>query len=85
MKTRLFVSGELINGAEIVVDGDRAHYLGRVLRLGIGDNITVFNGTGPEWSATITGMTKSTAALSVGESSERGTESPLKIHLVQGI
>jgi 16S rRNA (uracil1498-N3)-methyltransferase len=30
-------------------------------------------------------MTKSTATLSIGDSHEAGTESPLKIHLVQGI
>jgi 16S rRNA (uracil1498-N3)-methyltransferase len=85
MKTRLFVSHPLINGGEVVVDGDRARYLGRVLRLRVGDDITVFNGEGPEWSAVIEGMTKSTATLRVGDSREAGTESPLRIHLVQGI
>jgi len=85
MKTRLFVSGQLINGAELLIEGDRARYLGRVLRLRVGDEITVFNGEGPEWAATIGGMTKNTATLHVGESCEAGTESPLKIHLVQGI
>ena len=85
MKTRLFVSGELINGAEVVLDGDRARYLGRVLRLRVGDSITAFNGSGPEWSATIAGMTRSTATLGIGESQETTVESPLKIHLVQGI
>ena len=85
MTTRLFVSGQLINGAELVLEGDRARYLGRVLRLRIGDEITVFNGEGPEWSASIGSMTKSTASLRIGESREAGTESPLKIHLVQGI
>jgi len=85
MKTRLFVSGQLINGAELLIEGDRARYLGRVLRLRVGDEIRVFNGEGPEWSATIGGMTKNTATLQIGESFEAGTESPLKIHLVQGI
>ena len=85
MKTRLFVSGDLINGGEVVLEGDRARYLGRVLRLHVDDEITIFNGTGPEWSAAIESMTKSTATLRVGESREAGTESPLKIHLVQGI
>ncbi len=85
MKTRLLVSGDLFNGADVVLDGDRAHYLGRVLRLHVGDEITVFNGDGPEWSATIEGMTKGTATLRIGQSCEAGTESPLKIHLVQGI
>ncbi len=85
MKTRLFVSGNLFNGADVELDGDRARYLGRVLRLRVGDEITVFNGEGPEWPATIELMTKSTATLRIGESYEPRTESPLKIHLVQGI
>src|SRR5210317_1469815 len=85
MKTRLFVPEELINGAELVLEGDRARYLGRVLRLRVGDDVTIFNGQGAEWSASISGMTKNTATLLVGESHEVATESPLKIHLVQGI
>lgn len=85
MKTRLFVSHALINGAELSVEGDRARYLGRVLRLRVGDQITVFNGNGPEWAATIHAMTGSTATLLIGDSQEVRTESPLKIHLVQGI
>lgn len=85
MKTRLFVSGQLINGTEVILEGDRARYLGRVLRLRTGDEITVFNGEGPEWTANIDAMTKNTATLRIGDSREAGTESPLKIHLVQGI
>ena len=85
MKTRLFVSGQLINGTELLLEGDRARYLGRVLRLRIGDEIRVFNGEGPEWSASIEAMTRTTATLRVGEATETATESRLKIHLVQGI
>lgn len=85
MSTRLFVSGALINGAEIELDGDRARYLGKVLRARIGDQLAVFNGEGPEWPASITRISKSCVGLELGESVEAGTESPLKIHLVQGI
>lgn len=85
MKTRLFVSQALINGATVTIDGDRARYLGRVLRLRVGDPLTVFDGSGPEWPATLEGITKSTATLVLGESHETGAESPLKIHLVQGV
>jgi 16S rRNA (uracil1498-N3)-methyltransferase len=85
MKTRLFVSRDLINGAEALLEGDRARYLGRVLRLRVGDDITVFDGTGPEWSATIAAMTKSSATLSLGERREPAMESPLRVHLVQGV
>jgi 16S rRNA (uracil1498-N3)-methyltransferase len=85
MKTRLFVSRDLINGAEALLEGGRARYLGRVLRLRVGDDINVFDGTGPEWSATISAMTKSSATLSLGERHESTMESPLMLHLVQGI
>jgi len=85
MSTRLFVSGALINGAEIELDGDRARYLGKILRARVGDRVTVFNGEGPEWPASITRISKSCVGLELGESVEAGTESPLKIHLVQGI
>ena len=75
----------MINGGELLLEGDRARYLGRVLRLAVGDEIAVFNGEGGEWAATISAMTKSTATLQLGEAHEAGAESPLKIHLVQGI
>jgi len=85
MSTRLFVSGELINGAELELDGDRARYLGKVLRVRVGDSITVFNGKGPQWPAIVTRVSRSAVGLELGESFEAGSESPLKIHLVQGI
>ena len=75
----------MINGVEAVLEGDRARYLGRVLRLRVGDEITVFDGTGPEWAATIAAMTKSTVTLALGDPHETALESPLKVHLVQGI
>ena len=85
MKTRLFVSGPLINGTEIELDGDRARYLSRVLRSRVGDNVIVFNGEGAEWTASVLQISKNTVILQLDDSQEAGTESPLKIHLVQGI
>ena len=85
MSTRLFVSGALINGAEFELDGDRSRYLGKVLRARVGDAISVFNGEGPEWPATITRIGKRSVTLELGEGIEARAESPLKIHLVQGI
>ncbi len=85
MSTRLLVSGTLINGAELELDGDRARYLGKVLRARVGDPLTVFNGDGMEWAATIQSIAKTRVILKIGDAREAGTESPLKIHLVQGI
>ena len=85
MKTRLLVSRDLINGDTAVLEDDRARYLGRVLRLRVGDELTVFDGTGPEWAATVTAMTRNSATLALGDRVETATESPLRIHLVQGV
>ena len=85
MSTRLFVSSALSNGVELELDGDRAKYLGKVLRVRVGDTLTIFNGDGPEWPATIISISKSRINLALGMSIDPGTESPLKIHLVQGI
>ena len=83
--TRLFVSGDLINGSTVELEGDRARYLGRVLRLRPADEVLVFNGDGPERSAVIETITKSKVSLRIGESYETDTESPLRVHLVQGV
>jgi 16S rRNA (uracil1498-N3)-methyltransferase len=85
MSTRLFVSDPLSNDAELILLGEQAHYLGRVLRSRVGDELFIFNGDPGEWSAAITGISKSTVTLRIGAHKETNTESPLKIHLVQGI
>ncbi len=85
MSTRLFVSAPLGNGAKLELRGEQARYLGRVLRARAGDEVAVFNGDDGEWTATIDRLTKSHAFLSVGEQRSADTESPLKLHLVQGV
>ena len=52
-KIRLFVTGDLAPGAEVVLDGDQAHYLFTVMRLAAGARIAVFNGRDGEWHAEV--------------------------------
>ncbi len=85
MNTRLFVSGALINASEFELVGDRARYLSKVLRARVGDELTIFNGEGLAWPATIRILAKNSVTLSLGEGTDAGTESALKIHLVQGV
>ena len=85
MSTRLFVSGALSNDAELVLQGEQANYLGRALRSRVGDSVIVFNGEGGEWPASIEHISKNSVTLRLGVVVESATESPLKIHLVQGI
>ena len=63
---RLYVAPDLTPGGQLVLDGDQAHYLTRVLRLGAGDPVRVFNGRDGELGANITASTKSTATLALG-------------------
>ena len=85
MSTRLFVSGALGNGGELEIAGEQARYLGRVLRARVGDRIAVFNGDDGEWSADILAISKGTVRLAIGAAIDNDAESPLKVHLVQGI
>lgn len=55
------------------------------MRARVGDEVVVFDGKGPEWPANIVSIRKNSVTLQLGDSVEAGTESALKVHLVQGI
>lgn len=54
-RTRLFVDAPLAAGAPVALDPARAHYLRRVMRLGAGASVAVFNGRDGEWRAELAG------------------------------
>lgn len=83
--SRLFVSSELETGQQLQLDKEQAHYVGRVLRLHIGDSMTFFNGEGGEFDATLESIGKNVAVALIGARRDTTAESPLKVHLVQGI
>lgn len=83
--SRLFSPVPLQANAELSLGGDQARYVGRVLRLRTGDALTVFDGSGGEYSATINKVTKQELLLNVDEYFSRDAESPLRLRLVQGI
>ena len=84
-RTRLFVRDSLAPHTQLQMGADSTRYLGRALRLKNGAQLTVFNGEGGEYIATILSIAKSTSILSIGEQIEPNTESPLNVHLVQGV
>lgn len=67
------------------LDADQTRYLSRVLRLRVGDDLLVFDGEGNEYAATISGIGKSSATLSIEKKTIPETETRLRVHLVQGI
>ncbi|MDH3490961.1 MAG: 16S rRNA (uracil(1498)-N(3))-methyltransferase [Gammaproteobacteria bacterium] len=84
-RTRLHIAGTYSAESLLELDGDKARYLGRVLRLRVGDSVLVFDGEGSEYAATISGIGRSGATLRVGNRITSKTETGLRVHLVQGI
>ena len=62
---RLAVDVPLSPGAILTLEGNPAHYLATVLRLGVGDRIGLFNRTEGEWVAVITEIHKRAVVVQV--------------------
>ncbi|MEK9672383.1 MAG: 16S rRNA (uracil(1498)-N(3))-methyltransferase [Rhodospirillaceae bacterium] len=60
---RLFTEHDLFSGAEFEITGDQAHYLTKVMRLGAGDDVRLFNGRHGEWRCRITDADKRACGL----------------------
>lgn len=63
---RLFVDAALTAGGEVRLDGAQAHYVRRVMRLGPGDGVVLFNGRDGEWSADVEGCGRNRCSVVVG-------------------
>lgn len=85
MSSRLFVEDSLVSGTQLTLANELSHYVARVLRLKAGDALTLFDGRGGEFAATVSKVSKKGVVVMTGEKSSRECESPLSIHLVQGI
>jgi 16S rRNA (uracil1498-N3)-methyltransferase len=84
-RTRLFSPVPLFANTDVTLAGDQARYIGRVLRLKPGDGFTIFDGTGGEYPATVAAVGKTQVQISIAALNNRSAESPLSIHLLQGI
>jgi len=69
---RLFVRTPLSEGASVELDAGQANYLGNVMRLGVGAELLVFDGSSGEWLAHIADAGKKRMTLTV----ERRTREP---------
>jgi 16S rRNA (uracil1498-N3)-methyltransferase len=72
-------------GATVELHEAAAHHATRVLRLVAGDALTLFDGTGGEYSATLVRADKRGAAVRVDGFLPIDRESPLAVTLAQGI
>jgi 16S rRNA (uracil1498-N3)-methyltransferase len=74
---RLFTDQPLTPGDQVVLKGNVAQHLGRVLRARSGDHIALFNGDGQEFAAQVLTVSKGEVSVEVGAAATPQTESPV--------
>lgn len=80
---RIYHPDPLTPDSEISLCDDAANHVGRVLRMGPGQALELFDGSNLTFPATIVQADKKSVRVSVGESREESRESPLHLHLGQ--
>jgi 16S rRNA (uracil1498-N3)-methyltransferase len=83
--TRVYQAVALSVGSTLVLDEAASHHLSRVLRAGVDETITLFNGEGGEYQAKITHIAKKNVTVLIQSFSDREVESPLHLTLAQGM
>ena len=83
--TRIYFSGALAAGSDILLTRAQAHHLTRVLRLKAGAAVTVFNGDGAEYAGEIARVGDGAVTVRIAQARAVTRESPLELTLAQGI
>ncbi|MGZ3158219.1 MAG: 16S rRNA (uracil(1498)-N(3))-methyltransferase [Burkholderiaceae bacterium] len=81
---RFFYPAALSIGATVTLPDNVAHHV-QVLRLSLGDNINLFNGTGGEYIATLALIEKKRVTVEVKAFSPREVELPYAVTLAQAL
>ena len=82
---RLYVDAELGPQAGLALPEDAAHHAARVLRLGEGDLVMLFDGRGGEYEAILSMPGRGQVLAAIGPRRDVERESPLAMTLVQGV
>lgn len=82
---RLYISDVLVTGESLLLHDSIRHYLVRVLRLSVGDEVILFNGDGADHRAMIQSIEKKHVAVHLVSADYPQTESALSLTLVQSI
>ena len=82
---RIYQLGELALSQTVMLDSEAAGHVGRVLRMGPGEKLELFNGDGQNYLAEIISASKKNVEVKVLNISVNSSESPLNLHLGQVI
>lgn len=84
-RSRVYTAQALASGDTVELGGSAGHYLARVLRLALGDPLTLFNGDGRDYAGEICAIKRDRVSVRVGDARIVDNESRLKITLVQAV
>lgn len=84
-KQRFYCQTIQEGAGEIILSGDTAHHLTKVLRFKPGDILTIFDGSGFEWDSKILDKKRKSVVVKLLAKNKPIVESPLKITLMQSV
>lgn len=82
---KFFVSKENFTEQSVKIIGDDVKHIYKVLRLDSGDKVSINNCEGEEFLGEITDISKTEVVVKLIEKLELNNESPIEIHLYQGL
>lgn len=82
---RIFTSQDLSASLQVQLENDAANHVSRVLRMSKGQQIELFNGDGHSYLGELSTVDRSKVYVQIKEVSVINNESPLNIHLFQGV
>lgn len=82
--SRFYIAAPLSLGQHALPE-EQAHYIGRVLRHGVGDAVQLFDGSGQEYLGQLIEVGKKSVRVELTEQLPGQPNSPLRVHLGQGL
>lgn len=83
--SRIYFNSSITTGETLTLPANASNHLVRVLRCRKNSAVSIFNGNGGEFSATLLDENPRSASIIINSYSDNNRESPLSITLIQGL
>jgi len=83
--SRFYVPPDAVKGGKIYAGKEESHHIIDVMRLREGDSVTVFDGTGKEYSGIIESVKNKSVVIAVDKIAAAAAKSPVEISLAQAM
>jgi 16S rRNA (uracil1498-N3)-methyltransferase len=85
MRPRVYAPAAQNDRPIVELPGDEAHHLKHVLRLRVGDDVTVFDGAGREWTGRVTASGRDGVTVALGQPIDPVSEPGIRVALAVGL